>query len=71
MIGRKPNEILQFKWKRLMLLNIKPKLYLKFILKGSKTIKIMKGSNNRMGLTQIKAIFSVYKQTWNIDILGQ
>ena len=42
---------------------LKPKLYLKFILKGSKTIKIMKGSNNRMGLTQIKAIFSVYKQT--------
>ena len=54
-----------------MLLNIKPKLYLKFILKGSKTIKIMKGSNNKMGLTHIKAIFSVYKLTRNIDILGQ
>ena len=43
LIGRKPNETLQFKWKRIMVLNFRPKLNLKFMLKGSKTIKIMKG----------------------------
>ena len=29
---------------------------LEFMVKGSKTIKIMKGSKNRRGLTQVKAI---------------
>ena len=40
-----------------MVLKFKPKLNLKIMLKGSKTIKIMKVSKNRRGLTQVKAIF--------------
>ena len=56
LIGRKPNEMLQFKVKRLMVLKFKPKLYSKFMLTGSKTIIIIKGSKNRKGLTQVKAI---------------
>ena len=56
-----------------MLLKLKPKLDLKFMLKGSKTIKIMKRSKNRSRLTQVKAI-QVFlciktKQTRNIDVL--
>ena len=47
----------------------KPKLNLKFMLKGSKTIKTTKGSTNRGALTQVKAIFFAYKQTRTIDIL--
>ena len=39
-----------------MVLKFKPKLDLKLMLRGSKTIKIMKGSKNRRGLTQVKAI---------------
>ena len=39
LIGRKPSEILQFNWKRLMVLKLKPKLNLNFTLKESKTIK--------------------------------
>ena len=39
-----------------MVSKFKPKLNSKFILNGSKTIKIMKGSKNRGGLTQVKAI---------------
>ena len=31
--------------------------------------EITKGSKNRRGLTQVKAIFSAYKQTRNIDVL--
>ena len=34
---------------------LKLKLNLKFMLKGIKTIKIMKRSKNRRGLTQVKA----------------
>ena len=56
LIRRKPNEILQFKWKRLMVLKFKPKLSLKSMLRGSKIIKMIKGSKNRRELTQIKAI---------------
>ena len=41
--GRKPNEILQFKWKRLMTLKFEPTLNLEFMLKGAKTITIMRG----------------------------
>ena len=47
------------------------------MLKGSKTIKIMKGIKNRRVLTQVKAIwllyylFFAYKQTRNTDILWQ
>ena len=37
-----------------MVLKFKPKLNLRIMLKGSKTIKIMK---NRRGSTQVKAIF--------------
>ena len=55
LIGKKPNEILQFTWKKLMLLKLNSKLNLKFIPKGSKIIKIMKRSKNRRGLTQVKA----------------
>ena len=39
-----------------MVLKLKPKLDLKFMLKGSKTIKIMKRSKNRRRLTQVKSI---------------
>ena len=56
LIGRKPNEISQFKWKKALVLKFRPKLDLKFILKGSKTINIMKGSKNRRGLTQVKVM---------------
>ena len=35
---KKPNEILQFKWKS-MVSKFKPKLNLKFLLKGNKTRK--------------------------------
>ena len=55
-IGRKPSESLQFKWKRLIVLKFKPKLNSKFMLKRFKTIKIMKRSKNKRGLTQTKAI---------------
>ena len=40
-----------------MVIKLKPKLNLKFMLKEIKTIKIMKGSKIRRGLTQVKAIF--------------
>ena len=46
LVGRKPNESLQFKGKRLMVLKFKPELNSKFMLKGSKTIKVMRGSTN-------------------------
>ena len=59
LIGRKPNEILQLKSKRL-LLNTKPKLNSKNMLKESKTIKTMKRIKNRGRLTQIKAICPFY-----------
>ena len=52
-----------------MALKFKSKLNLKLLLKGSKTIKVMKKSKNRRELTQVKAIFLAYKQTRNIDIL--
>ena len=41
------------------------------MLKECKTIKIMKGSKNGNGLTEVKGIFFAYKQTRNIDILWQ
>ena len=58
LIGRKPSEILQFKRKR-WVRKFKPKLNSKLVLKGSKTVKIMKimkGSKKRRGLTQVKAM---------------
>ena len=55
--------------KKLMVLKFKPKVNLKSMLKGSKTIKTMKRSKNRVGLTQVKTIFFAYKQTRTIDIL--
>ena len=40
------------------------------MLKGSKTIKVMKGNKNRGELTQVKATcFFAYKETRNINIL--
>ena len=42
--------------KRLMVLKFKPIIDLKFMLKESKTIKLMKGSKNRKRLTQVKPI---------------
>ena len=42
--------------KRLMRLKFKPIIDLKFMLKESKTIKLMKGSKNRKRLTQVKPI---------------
>ena len=71
LIWRKPNEILQFKWKRLMVLKFKPKLNSKFMLKGSKTIKIMKSSKSNRGLTQVEAIFFANKQAINNKVLWQ
>ena len=55
--------------KKLILLKFKSKLNSKFMVKRSKTIKIMKRSKNGRGSTQLKAIFLAYKQTRNIDIL--
>ena len=58
LIGRKPSEILQFKWKR-WVLKFKPKLNSKLVLKGSKTVKMMKiikGSKKRRGLTRVKVM---------------
>ena len=46
-----------------MVLKFKSKLILKFMLKGSKAIKIMKIIKKRKGLTQVKIIFVAYKQT--------
>ena len=40
-----------------MVLKFKPKSNLKIIVKGSKTTKIIKGSKNRRGLTQVEDIF--------------
>ena len=40
-----------------MVLKFKFKLNSRFILKTTKTIKIIKKSKNRRGLTQVKAIF--------------
>ena len=57
-----------------MVLKFKLKLNSKFMLKGSKTIKIMKRSKNRRGLAQVKALHKflfAYKQTRNIDVLRQ
>ena len=39
-----------------MVLKFKPKLNSKFMLKGSKTVKIMKWSKNTGVFTQVKAI---------------
>ena len=39
-----------------MVLKFKPKLNLKFMLKGSKTVKLTKGSKNSRRLTQLKAM---------------
>ena len=39
-----------------MVLEFKPKINSKYMLKGSKTVKIMKVSKNRRGLTQVQAI---------------
>ena len=50
-----------------MVLKFKPKLDLKFKLKGSKTIKILKGSKNRR---RLKFLFA-YRYTRNIDVLRQ
>ena len=38
------------------------------MLKGSKTLKIMKGSNNRGGLTQVKVMFFVHIKKQEISI---
>ena len=66
LIGRQPNETWQFKWKKLTVLKFKSKLNSKFILKRGKTIKIMKRSKNRRGITQVKTLFFTYKQKLSI-----
>ena len=38
------------------------------MLKGSKTIKIMKGGKNRWGVTQVKAILYVFLHIWKQEI---
>ena len=43
-----------------MVLKFKLKLNSKFMLKGSKTIDIMKGSKNRRDLTQVKVIYDFF-----------
>ena len=50
-----------------MSLKFKPILNLKLMLKGSKTIKIMKGINKSKSFS----FFFCNKQTKNIDILQQ
>ena len=40
-----------------MVLKLKPEINLKIMQKGSKILKIMKGSKNRRGLTQLKNMF--------------
>ena len=56
--------------KKLTVLKFKSKLNSKFMLKGSKAIKLMKNkTKNGRGLTQVKAVFFAYTQTRNIDIL--
>ena len=54
-----------------MVLKFKQTLNLKFMLKGNKTIKIMKGSKNRRGLKQAKSIevFLHINKQKNIDLL--
>ena len=57
--GRKPNEIFQFKQKTYGIkiqTEIKFKIHAEWVKEG-KTIKMMKRSKNRKGLTQVKAIF--------------
>ena len=55
-----------------MVLKIEPKLNLKFMLKGSKTIKKKtKESKNRGGLIPVKAALFAYKQIKTIDMLWQ
>ena len=51
-----------------MVLKLKLKLNSKFILKGSKTIKITKGSKNIGGLTQVKAICFLHIKKQEISI---
>ena len=51
-----------------MVLKFKSKLSLKFMSKGSETIKTMKMSKKRRGLTQVKAIFLTYKQRHKEEI---
>ena len=53
-----------------MVLKLTPILNLKIMLKGIKTIKIMKWSKNKWGLTQVKAIF-LHINTRNFDMLCQ
>ena len=67
LIGKKPNETLQFTWKNLWYLKFKSKLNSKLILKGRKSKKKTKGSKNRRGYTQVKAIFlHINKQEMSI-----
>ena len=68
LIGRKPNDFLQFKWKSLMVLKFKPKLNPKFMLKESKTIKIIKKSYTRGRLTQVKATCFLHIKNQEISI---
>ena len=51
-----------------MVLKFKSKLNSKFILNGSKTIKIMKGSKNRGGLTQVKVTHFLHIKKQEISI---
>ena len=53
---------------KLMVLKFKSKLNSKFILNGSKTIKIMKGSKNRGGLTQVKVTHFLHIKKQEISI---
>ena len=47
-MGRKPNEILQFKWEKAYGIKIQTKINFRIHAnKGSKTIKIIKESKNR------------------------
>ena len=54
--------------KKVMVLKFKPKLNWKFMIKGSKTTKVMKGSKNRGGLTQVKAIYFLHIKKPEISI---
>ena len=51
-----------------MVLKFKPKLDSTFMLKGSKTIRIMKGNKSRGGLTQVKPIYFLHIKKQEISI---
>ena len=68
-MGRKPNEILQFKWEKAYGIKIQTKINFRIHAnKGSKTIKIIKESKNRKEINARKNYisFSLHKNKQEI-----